>query len=164
MMVNLGTKELQNYIQLLLVVDMISFVFPLSQVDSCRGGFQGVAVRCVFTTKYMALVLFLPSYSFLPFPLLNHDFFHILLLRDVVKQMLVQWYPERSACLEESWLTRRLLVGISGSVQNWAEDLYFRQLDLNYPGVTDAMEGIIHLLSCMPDKLLGMISKLQITF
>jgi predicted alpha/beta-hydrolase family hydrolase len=25
------------------------------------------------------------------------------------------------------------------SMQNWAEDLYFKQLDVNYPGVTDAM-------------------------
>eukprot|EP00246_Nothoceros_aenigmaticus_P018769 TRINITY_DN9991_c0_g1_i1.p1 TRINITY_DN9991_c0_g1~~TRINITY_DN9991_c0_g1_i1.p1 ORF type:complete len:317 (-),score=21.71 TRINITY_DN9991_c0_g1_i1:195-1145(-) len=25
------------------------------------------------------------------------------------------------------------------SLQNWAEDLFFKQLDLNYPGVTDAM-------------------------
>lgn len=25
------------------------------------------------------------------------------------------------------------------SMQNWAEDLYFRELDLNYPGVTEAM-------------------------
>ncbi|CAK9261816.1 unnamed protein product [Sphagnum jensenii] len=25
------------------------------------------------------------------------------------------------------------------SMQNWAEDLYFKQLDLNYPGVSDAM-------------------------
>jgi len=25
------------------------------------------------------------------------------------------------------------------SMQNWAEDLYFKELDLNYPGVTDAM-------------------------
>jgi hypothetical protein len=26
-----------------------------------------------------------------------------------------------------------------GSMQNWVEDLYFKELDLNYPGVTDAM-------------------------
>ena len=25
------------------------------------------------------------------------------------------------------------------SMQNWAEDLYFRELDLKYPGVTDAV-------------------------
>ena len=25
------------------------------------------------------------------------------------------------------------------SIQNWMEDLYFKQLDLNYPGVTGAM-------------------------
>lgn len=28
------------------------------------------------------------------------------------------------------------------SMQNWAEDLYFKELDLNYPGVTDAMVGL----------------------
>lgn len=28
------------------------------------------------------------------------------------------------------------------SMQNWAEDLYFKQLDVNYPGVTDAMVQI----------------------
>lgn len=28
-------------------------------------------------------------------------------------------------------------------MQNWAEDLYFKQLDLNYPDVTDAMVGDI---------------------
>jgi len=33
------------------------------------------------------------------------------------------------------------------SMQNWAEDLYFRELDLNYPGVTDAMVQAIYLLS-----------------
>jgi hypothetical protein len=29
-----------------------------------------------------------------------------------------------------------------GSMQNWAEDLYFKQLDVKYPGVTDAMVQI----------------------
>jgi hypothetical protein len=28
-------------------------------------------------------------------------------------------------------------------MQNWAEDLYFKQLDLNYPGVSDAMVQIL---------------------
>jgi hypothetical protein len=28
------------------------------------------------------------------------------------------------------------------SMQNWAEDLYFKQLDVKYPGVTDAMVQI----------------------
>jgi hypothetical protein len=33
------------------------------------------------------------------------------------------------------------------SMQNWAEDLYFRELDLNYPGVTDAMVSNMHFSS-----------------
>lgn len=33
-----------------------------------------------------------------------------------------------------------------GSMQNWVEDLYFKELDLNYPGISDAMvRWIIHV-------------------
>ena len=33
------------------------------------------------------------------------------------------------------------------SIENWTEDLYFRQLDLKYPGVTGAMVSNLHYSS-----------------
>lgn len=42
----------------------------------------------------------------------------------------------------KSWKPVNTNILLFCSMQNWAEDLYFKELDLNYPGVTDAMVGL----------------------
>lgn len=45
-----------------------------------------------------------------------------------------------SYCCERPLFSYRLMNDLHAySIQNWVEDLYWKQLDLNYPGMPDAM-------------------------
>ena len=47
------------------------------------------------------------------------------------------------------------------SMQNWAEDLYFRELDLNYPGLSDAMVNLSPFQYILNHILLWLMFRLK---